>query len=396
MSPHRLALALAAAFTLGVTLVVSFPTTVAASVGAGQQHFFAQAAAWLAGELTLPLASGFAELVPVDDPTRGAVAYPPAPSLLALPFVAAGVPIELAARLLALGLFVMICTTSLRLLAARGAGGPLLAAVGVTIAAGSGLWFLAAVPSSWYLAQLAGLAFGLGALLVGPRWPLLGGLLLGLATASRLPVGLGVAILLSADLLRSATPRRSLLLALLGGLPVALAWGALNLARFGDPLDNGYARIPGVIAEPWFADGIASLAYMPRSLEALLLRLPGSDGSMLVPDLGGMAVWIVAPALLVLPLALRRTRPSRTTTIAIVATVAALLPGLLHGSWGFTQLGYRFAYDALPGFLLLALAAAPQLERRRALVIATLVVGLFVNLWAYLQLGGGHWTIRGL
>ena len=385
MSLHRLAFALAAAFTLGVALVVSFPTTVAASVGAGQQHFFAQAAAWLAGELTVPLASGFAELVPVTDPTQGAVAYPPAPSLLALPFVAAGVPTELAARLLALGLFVVICTASLRFLA-----------VGVTIAAGSGLWFLAAVPSSWYLAQLAGLAFGLGALLVGPRRPLLGGLLLGIATASRLPLGLGVAILLGADLLRTSTPRRSLLLALLGGLPVALAWGALNVARFGDPFDNGYARIPGVIAEPWFADGIASLAYLPRSLEALLLRLPGSDGSMLVPDLGGMAVWIVAPALLLLPLALRRTRPSGATLIAIVATVAALLPGLLHGSWGFTQFGYRFAYDALPGFLLLALAAAPQLDRRRALVIAALVIGVALNLWAYLQLGEGRYTLRGM
>lgn len=396
MSPRRLAIAIAAAFTLGLTLVVSFPVEITGPIGAGQQHFFAQAAAWLAGELTVPLASGFAELAPVTDPTQGAVAYPPAPSLLALPFVAVGVPTELAARLVALGLFLLICATSLRVLAARGAGGPLLAAVGVTLAAGSGLWFLAAVPSSWYVAQLAGLAFGLGALLVGPRRPLLAGLLLGLATASRLPVGLGVAILLGADLLRTSTPRRSLLFALLGGLPVALAWGALNAARFGDPFDNGYARIPGVIAEPWFADGIASASYLPRSLEALLLRLPGSDGSMLVPDLGGMAVWIVAPALLLLPLALRRTRPSGATAIAIAATVAALLPGLLHGSWGFTQLGYRFAYDALPGILLLAIAAAPQLDRRRALVVATLVVGVVLNLWAYLQLGGGHWTIRGL
>lgn len=396
MSPRRLALALAAALTLGFTLVVSFPVEIAPLIGGGQQHFFAQAAAWLAGELTLPLTSGFAELVPVADSTRGAVAYPPAPSLLALPFVAAGVPTELAARLVALALFLFICAASLRLLAARGAGGPLIVAVGVTLAAGSGLWFLAAVPSSWYLAQLAGLVFGLGALLAGPRRPLLAGLLLGIATASRLPVGLGVAILLGADLLRTSTPRRALLRAVCGGLPVALAWGALNLARFGDPLDNGYARIPGVIAEPWFADGIVSLAYLPRGLEALLLRLPGSDGSMLVPDLGGMAIWIVAPALLLLPLALRRTRPSDATALALVATVAALLPGILHGSWGFTQLGYRFAYDALPGFLLLSMAAAPRLVGRRALVIATLVIGLFVNLWAYLQLGSGHWTIRGL
>ena len=379
----------------GLLLALSFPTAVARTLGGEQTHFFAQAEAWLAGTLTVPLASGIAELIPLDA-GRGAVAYPPAPSIAALPLVAAGIEVSLAARLLAATAFLLVLISAAALLRTRGASPRATVTAVGTLAVGSGLWFLAAVPSSWYTAQLVGLVFGLGALLAGPRRPLLAGLLLGLATASRLPVGLGVAVLIGADLLRTSTPHRALLRAVLGGLPVALAWVALNLARFGDPFDNGYARIPGVSDEPWFSEGIASLAYLPRSLEALLLRLPGSDGTMLVPDLGGMAIWIIAPAVLLLPLAFRPARPSRTTVIASGAVVAALLPGLLHGSWGFTQLGYRFAYDALPGVLMLTLAAAPRLARRRALVGALLVVGLFFNLWAYFTLGEGAWTYRGL
>ena len=38
---------------------------------------------------------------------------------------------------------------------------------------------------------------------------------------------------------------------------------AYNYARFGTPFDFGYARIPGVLEEPWYNHGIFSVRYIP-------------------------------------------------------------------------------------------------------------------------------------
>jgi hypothetical protein len=386
---------LLAPLLLALAAAVAFPRGSAATLGSGQLHYHHLAAAWLEGRLDIPAATGIAELIPAADPSRANVPYPPAPALLAVPL--AWLPMELAARLLALG--ALGALFALALLVARdlgiGPGGRLALAAG--LGGASGLWFLGAVGSSWLAAQLVGLDFALAALLLAPRRPLLAGLFGALAIAARIPVGLGLAPLL---LYRLAANRRAraLPVALLGALPVLLLWGLDNLARFGSPLENGYALIPGVLSEPWFRDGISSLSYLPRGLEAALLRVPGRLDGAAVPDIGGMAVWIVAPATLAPLLAVRAARPSPRTLLALAALLLALLPGLTHGTWGFTQLGYRFAYDALPAGLFLAAAAAPSCRRgaRRTALAALLVAGATVNLWAWLELAAGHWTLRGL
>src|SRR5262249_45681183 len=43
---------------------------------------------------------------------------------------------------------------------------------------------------------------------------------------------------------------------------LVLTW-LYNYARFGSPLDYGYARIPGILSEPWYQHGIFSLSAIP-------------------------------------------------------------------------------------------------------------------------------------
>ena len=52
-------------------------------------------------------------------------------------------------------------------------------------------------------------------------------------------------------------------------MPAALV-AAYNVARFGSPFEFGYGLIPGVLDEPWYAQGILAVDYIPRHLHLML------------------------------------------------------------------------------------------------------------------------------
>jgi hypothetical protein len=174
-------------------------------------------------------------------------------------------------------------------------------------------------------------------------------------------------------------PRRAHLWLLAGiALPAAiLAW--YNLARFGSPFDFGYAHIPSgdtglVTDEPWFRYGLVSPLYVPRHLYAIFLQsFDWSDAApYLIPSFTGLALTLSAPFLF---LAVRARGPLVAVTWLAVALV--MLPDIMHGSWGFAQLGYRFVLDATP-LLMLLLGWAYRERASRGLVVAV-AVGVAVH-----------------
>ena len=118
-------------------------------------------------------------------------------------------------------------------------------------------WWVAGMSGTHHWAQVVAVFFLLLALhaAVGRRWPVLAGLALALAAGSRLPMAFSLPLFLAfyADRWR---PTREHAWLLAGIVVPALLIAAYNVARFGSPIDFGYARIPsgetGVVTEePW-------------------------------------------------------------------------------------------------------------------------------------------------
>jgi hypothetical protein len=215
-------------------------------------------------------------------------------------------------------------------------------------------WWVAGMDGTHHTyAQTCGVFFTLIALNLAVRrkWPWVAGLMIGLAAASRLPMGLALPLLLGFYGYRPRWAHAELLLAL--AIPAVLV-GGYNVARFGSPTDFGYARIVStggpVLSEPWFHDGIVSLGYIPRNLYAIFFQSFDwvDQVPFLRPTWSGTAITFTAPFLFWVVAARGR--------IAIglaAASVLVLMPDLMHGSWGFAQFGYRFMLDAMPILLLL-------------------------------------------
>lgn len=245
--------------------------------------------------------------------------------------------------------------------------------------AGTTHWWVAGMGGPHHYAQVCGVFFLLLALnlAVRRRWPLVAGLLVGLAAASRLPMGLALPVVMGlfGDGWR---PHRSWAIVAAGvALPAALvAW--YNLARFGSPFDFGYARIPAdeglVTDEPWFAEGILSVTYIPRHLNVIFLE--GFDivaqAPFLRPSLSGASLVLTAPILFWSVLARGRWVGLLWLGVALV-----MFPNLTHGSWGFAQFGYRFVLDAVP--LLLLLLGIAFRDRIDRLALATILFGIAVH-----------------
>ena len=162
---------------------------------------------------------------------------------------------------------------------------------------------------------------------------------------------------------------------------------AYNYARFGSPLDFGYARIPGVLDEPWYRDGLFSLSAVPRNARAMLYETwRVSDGRpYLVPKGFGGSIFLASPLLLLI---FRRGARAFDLKLAAWAAIALLTCVLwLHGNPGGWQFSYRYAMILLPWMFLLLAETGPS--RATAAEAALASVSVAVNAYAtYLY----HWT----
>jgi len=256
---------------------------------------------------------------------------------------------------------------------------------------GTTLFFSSVDGRAWYAAHAASMLFLSGAFLVASRGGsgLLIGALVGASSLARLPLAAVTPALAWIAARRGRfTLWRALVAVGLGGLPFAVLYVAYNLARWGSPLDEGYAQLTR--GDIFFDHGLFSIFYLPRQLNALLLALPdlvGGTPFFLRPRGEGMSLLLTTPAFVWVFVALREVRRDKIVAGTAVALALALLPDLVYATWGFQQFGYRRSIDAQPFLVAMALVGdglrnGTWRRRPTTLFIAAVAVSMLINVYA--------------
>lgn len=160
-----------------------------------------------------------------------------------------------------------------------------------------------------------------------------------------------------------------------------------NYVRFNSLTDFGYARIPGVLSEPWYHDGIFSLQYIPGQAYEMLFRLWERKEAFpyLLPN--GFSSSILWSSPFVLLIFRRQTLNKTLKYLSWTAILILTFLLWIHGNSGGWQFGYRYAMILLPWFFVLLLENSPK---KLTLTEAVLIgFSILMNLYAtYLF----HWT----
>lgn len=156
-------------------------------------------------------------------------------------------------------------------------------------------------------------------------------------------------------------------------IAVGLCTAAYNFARFGSPFDFGYARIPGILQEPWYRHGVFSLYAIPWNVYKMLLEgvkdIP--EFPYFIPYPFGCSIFLSSPFLFLL------FREGGKYAAGCWITMAMLLFVLLcHGNPGGWQYSYRYGMILLPWMFLLILGNGPRTISTREITLFALSVAI--------------------
>lgn len=235
--------------------------------------------------------------------------------------------------------------------------------------------------------------------MLGRRRLVLAGLFVGLAAASRMTAAFALPFFLWL-ILKEPTPGqpvvpgnrwrgRPLAVALLlSGLAVPLLGLAYyNHARFGNPAETGFglALLYSPVLEAARAQGLFSLAHVPKNIYHMLIALPevvtGREGSgptfpFIRPSPWGMGLFFTTPALIYVFRAKLRDPLVQASWLAVATTLVTIIT---YYGIGYVQFGYRYALDFMPFLMLLVAVGMPAKLSRTA--IALITVSVVVNVW---------------
>jgi hypothetical protein len=259
----------------------------------------------------------------------------------------------------------------------------------IALMLGTWMWANLTFGGAWQLAlgfsvlgQLAALYFTLCV----PK-PFLAGAAFALAFGNRTEVLLTAPLFLYL-LLSHKMELQKIIHALLSFCTLPLILGVLTLLynyfRFASPVDFGFSRIPGVLEEPWYRDGIFSLSAIPLNALSMLWkpwRLVDSFPYVVPSGFGG-SIFLASPFLLLL--FRRRTIATTLSRLYLVAIALITTVHFIHGNPGGWQFSYRYAMVSLPWFFVLFLEATDsELSRIDRIVLpATVLFSVFINAWA--------------
>ncbi|TWT40932.1 hypothetical protein RAS1_36200 [Phycisphaerae bacterium RAS1] len=370
---------------------------------------FYGSSAWVAGRTGTPNLSYFDELAdaflkgrldipardnPVDLTPAGGlwyVPFPPLPALVMLPWRVLGFRVNTvafsvvfaAANVALLWSLLGVCRR--RGLIDLGPGGR--AWLAVLFAAGTVHWYVSVDGTVWYIAHIftvCGAAAAACSAAAG-KHPAMCGAFLALGMLARPHIALTWPLLYGLSRGARNTGAAWIAASLSPMAAAALVLLAYNAARFGDPLDFGYARQhvgPEVIGD-LNQYGQFHPHFVARNLWAMLLALPAWDPKlhMYVPDPLGMSLLLTTPPVVYLAATLRSRGP--LVLGAWVALLLLLVPLMLYYNTGWKQFGYRFSLDfVVPTMLLIASALRGWVNAAQKILI---VVAVLVNAW------GGAW-----
>ncbi len=351
----------------------------------GQDHYVWLANAFLHGKLGVSGGGiNLQEIVPLNG--NYYVVYPPMPAVLLVPFVAVfGTSLDEALFSIILA---CICV-SLTWLMLRKTGVNNNKALWLTALFGFGtcFWFISAVGTSWYIAEVVSVLFLTSAILVGlyKKSYILVGLLLGFAALARLPTALAFPFFLFLIYDENAAwkPRFKQAALFFAGLAIPVTLYLLyNVARWGTILDLGYGLIPGIQQDPFFQQGIFNIAYIPRHIYAIFFQGPILLNSFpyFKPSWMGLGLFFTTPAFLFI----FKGPWNKLSKYSAIAILCILPPIITHGTVGFTQFGYRFSLDFSP-FLIL-LTAKGMRENLGWEEKALIILSLLINLWGVVSI----------
>ncbi len=160
-----------------------------------------------------------------------------------------------------------------------------------------------------------------------------------------------------------------------------------NYIRFHSFTDFGYARIPGVLDEPWYNHGIFSYRYIPGQIWEMMWRSweTRSTFPYLVPNPFSSSILWSSPFVL---FALRSGACDRA--LKYVSWLAILVLCILlwmHGNSGGWQFGYRYAMVCLPWLFVIMLESSPK--KLKPLEWAAYGFSFVANIYATWLF---HWT----
>ncbi len=133
-----------------------------------------------------------------------------------------------------------------------------------------------------------------------------------------------------------------------------------NTVRFNSPFDFGYARIPGVLNEPWYNHGIFSIYYIPNQAYEMLFKLWDVKSKFPYLQPGGFSssILLSSPFLFLLLRFGKRDKILKYTAWAAILILTFLL--WIHGNSGGWQFGYRYAMVLLPWAFIILLENSPK------------------------------------
>ncbi|NOT59170.1 MAG: hypothetical protein HOP19_02985 [Acidobacteria bacterium] len=160
---------------------------------------------------------------------------------------------------------------------------------------------------------------------------------------------------------------------------LGLATLGYNYARFGSLADFGYARIPHVLEEEEYRNGIFSLTAIPRNFKEMLLTTGFwlNHPPYFLPTGGGGSIFLYCPFLIFLfrPAA----RNKHLSWLSVIAIVILTLILWCHGNPGGWQLSYRYAMVLLPWMMVILIENSPP--RVSLIEWLCFIVSVTINGW---------------